>query len=94
MVTRIRILGVNGGDSTEFDNKWLADYDPTRSGRSPSGRPMIAHVRVVDDPRHAMVFPSTKEAFELWQKTDGIRGDGKPNRPLTAFTIQFTNEDS
>jgi hypothetical protein len=93
MVVRIRILGVNGGESTEFDGKWLAEYDPTRQGRSPDGRPMIAHVRVVDDPKNAMVFPTTSEAFQCWQKEDGIRDDFKPNRPLTAFSVEFINED-
>lgn len=91
MVTRIRILGVNGGESTEFDGKWLAEYDPTRQGRSPDGRPMIAHVRVVEDPKQAMVFADAEEAWKLWRKPDGMREDGKVNRPLTAFTVEFLN---
>jgi len=88
--TRIKIIGLNTGGSTEFDGKWLAEYDPTRQGFDSLGHPMIAHIRVTDDPMKALMFDDPAEALKLWLKTDGVRQDGKPNRPLTAFTCDFT----
>lgn len=42
----------------------------------------------LDDARR---FDSAKQAMELWravQPDDPIRPDGKPNRPLSAFTVE------
>lgn len=89
--TRIKILGLNSGQPTEFDGKWLMEYDPGRQGFDSTGRPMIAHVKVTDDPAKALQFDDPADALRLWQKPDGIRTDGKPNRPLTAFHVEFTS---
>lgn len=40
----------------------------------------------------AMLFADHKTAFEIWRKqseTLPLRPDGKPNRPLTAFTVEI-----
>jgi hypothetical protein len=87
---RIKILGLNTGQPTEFDGKWLAEYDPTKCGRDSQGRHMIAHIRVTDDPMKALMFNDAVDALRLWRQSDGIRPDGKPNRPLAAFHIAFT----
>jgi hypothetical protein len=44
------------------------------------------------DLRLAMRFPDITEAMECWRQQSRVRplrDDGKPNRPLTAFTITF-----
>jgi hypothetical protein len=61
--------------------QWLCNYDPLtgESGWSSSE----------DD---ALRFAGVKEAFEFWNQvleSDPIRPDGKPNKPLTAFTISI-----
>lgn len=90
--TRILIIGLNNGTPTEFDGKWLAEYDPKRQGFDSQGRPMIAHIKVTDDPMKALMFDDAVDALKLWRLADGIRPDGKPNRPLSAFHVQFTKE--
>ena len=43
----------------------------------------------------AMKFPGAAEAWAFWgtrSKTRPTRGDGKPNRPLTATTIEIVDE--
>lgn len=35
----------------------------------------------------AQRFSSAAEAFAFWRQDHGMRSDGKPNRPLTAFNI-------
>jgi len=43
------------------------------------------------DPKQAKLFESQVDAFSAWTTTSEIKPwrehDGKPNRPLTAFTI-------
>lgn len=47
-----------------------------------------------EDIDKAKRFKDLGEALEYWKterKRDGLRPDGKPNRPLTAFTISIIN---
>jgi hypothetical protein len=44
------------------------------------------------NPAEALKLPSWQAAFELWRSVPAnrpLRGDGQPNRPLTAFSITF-----
>jgi hypothetical protein len=47
---------------------------------------------MTSNPDEALAFDSQREAFELWRSTAPApydkRPDGKPNRPLTAFTVE------
>jgi hypothetical protein len=81
---------VSGDQATAFDGQYLEEYDPGRNGHDPHGRPMLAHVKTTPDPHRAMRFKTAGEAMDLWQAVDPrqpTRPDGRPNRPLTAFTI-------
>src|SRR3954462_15237223 len=45
-----------------------------------------------DDPLRAKRFRDVEEAAEEWRRVSSVRpkrDDGKPNRPLTAFTVTF-----
>jgi hypothetical protein len=86
----IQILGLADGSPTVFDGQYLKEYDPNRDGVDPSGQPMLAHVACTDDPAAALHFEDAGEAHRVWtlvDQRDPVRPDGKPNRPLTAFTI-------
>ena len=49
---------------------------------------MIADIRVTSEPSKALTFETAGDAMECWRSKDGtIRPDGKPSRPLTAFTV-------
>ncbi|HEY1878485.1 MAG TPA: hypothetical protein VGG68_00985 [Caulobacteraceae bacterium] len=44
------------------------------------------------DPALAMVFVDSVEAWQCWRRQSAVqplRDDGKPNRPLTAYTIEI-----
>lgn len=48
---------------------------------------------VTTDPERALGFDTAEEALEFWKtpsRTVPLRDDGRPNRPLTAFTVQIT----
>ena len=52
----------------------------------------LGHVTITHDRRKAMRFANVGEAWECWRRQSALvplRPDGKPNRPLTAFTVTF-----
>jgi hypothetical protein len=86
----VRFHGLAAGGETPFDGMWLAEYDPGRPGVAPDGRPMLAHITATDDPAKAMRLPSLAAFHELWTATSGrTRPDGRPDRPLTAFNVEY-----
>jgi hypothetical protein len=62
---------------------WLESFDPAAY----DGRGLV---RWTVDPAKAARFPSKEMAFRTWYASPAcrpIRPDGKPNRPLTAYTV-------
>lgn len=48
------------------------------------------------DPEKAMAFPDFGAAYAAWKAErhfDGLRPDGRPDRPLTAFTVEIFDID-
>ena len=87
----IKVVKRVDGQDSEFDDKWVAQYDPTYHW--PNGVYDGGIFTVTTDPAEALSFSSPGEAAEKWRQPTGctchgIRPwDGKPNRPLTAFTV-------
>jgi hypothetical protein len=74
------------GGPTEMDGLYLKGYIPDTDAE---GR---GDITVTSDLREAKQFRDIAEAWEFWKqqsKVYPIRPDGKPNRPLTAWTITF-----
>lgn len=85
----LRLVGTHF--PTTFDGQYLVEYDPDRPGVDPDGSPMLAHIVASPDIERAKKFPSAREAMEEWRRISRsvpTRPDGKPNRPLTAFTVE------
>lgn len=64
---------------------YLASYDADSDG----GR---GRCTVTLNPAEAMSFENMTQAMEVWRtqsKVRPLREDGKPNRPLTAFTVEL-----
>lgn len=72
-----------GSHTSEFGGEYIERFDPTY--RFPIGA-----VYTTPDIQKAKHFNSHKEAFDFWnqQVGDEPRWDGKPNKPLTALTIE------
>jgi hypothetical protein len=50
------------------------------------------HMTFTDNPRRAMKFADAAAALSYWQTPSRkwpLRPDGKPNRPLTALTVEI-----
>lgn len=80
--------------------EWLYAFDPDGGDWNvayPTG-----HMESGVDSNKAMRFDTRAEAIALWKKTSTrtpLRPDGKPNRPLSAFTVEIveiptTKEDA
>jgi len=72
-------------------------HDHTCAGRFIRAYDVDAHggrgsVEFTTDPREAIRFASASLAMEAWRtqsKRVPLRDDGKPNRPLTAYTVEI-----
>lgn len=68
---------------------YLCSYDPDARGGEGA-------VVWTDDLGAAQRFPSVFEAGEEWRRQSTVqplRRDGRPNRPLSAFTVTFVHVD-
>lgn len=83
----LRIDGDALGNATPFDGQWITEYDPSRMGIAPDGRPLFCHLKTTREIRNAKMFDTAGEAIMFFRRDYGVRTDGKPNRPLTAFNI-------
>ena len=89
----IRFAGMAGihigpGELPEAGD-YLAAYDPDAN----DGRGAVTWT---PDWEQARLFDNHKDAFDFWRqqsKVLPIREDGKPNRPLTACSIEVTTLD-
>lgn len=81
----IQIQGLVTGRPSQFDGQYVSDYEP-----HPGGAPLLDTVK---DPAKAKVFADHAEAMEYWRQSRGTRPDGKPDRPLTAFTVLISLVD-
>lgn len=80
--TVIKIIGSALGNVTPNDGHYVREYDARGNG----GR---GHLRVTADMQQARVFLTLTDAFNCYRSSCGLRPDGKPNRPLTAYTVEF-----
>jgi hypothetical protein len=82
----IRIIGDALGNVGPHDGRYLEKFTPDVDEYG------LGRVESTDDIARALQFPSTLEAGEFWKQQSRVhplRDDGKPNRPLTAFSIEF-----
>lgn len=86
---RIITDGLKGGPY--LDGEFVVAYDPNRPGKDRLGRPLVANIVTTRIRGLAKRFESTAAAMECWRRVADpphhLRPDGKPNRPLTAFTV-------
>lgn len=95
-MTVVRIIGLVNGGTSAYDGQFVVEYDPSRDGVEPgTGRGMNCHLVTTPERAAAAEF-EPREAFELLRKVDPrqpTRPDGRPNRPLTAFTCELLTGD-
>lgn len=82
-VLEIQWSGGVDGEETELEGSYVKTFDPNaRDGRG--------DITTTFDKSSAMRFPDAGAALAFWKQQSAVRplrDDGKPNRPLTAFTM-------
>jgi len=85
MKRAIQCVELADGAPCDQAGQYLASFDPNANG----GR---GHATWTPDLSQAMRFANVKKALEMWKRPSTVqprRPDGKPNRPLTAYTVEI-----
>lgn len=83
----LRLIETASGQPTEYDGKFVEFYDPTYC---PEGMDYDGGILLVTSDIHqALQFKNAAAALAKWRESYGIREDGEPNRPLTAWSIEI-----
>lgn len=84
----IRLLSIANGEPHPASGKYVRYYDP-----SPADTIIpVADLFTTDDINSAKQYPTIQDAIKEYRRIDTrnpIRPDGQPNRPLTAFHVEF-----
>lgn len=84
----LRIVGSASSGPLPIDGQWVKDMDVEFG----NGRGYLTATRHRSE---AMRFADAGEALAYWQRTSKVRPlrpDGKPNRPLTAYTVEVVDD--
>jgi hypothetical protein len=96
-VKLIRILGYVDGSPCRHEGRYVAYYDPNGSGRDERMGPLRFDLRTTDDPAEAQRYVDTAQAHRAWSERSKKQPyrpwDGKPNRPLTGFSVEIIDAD-
>ena len=79
----LRLIHLVNGPGTMHDGQYLVYYDP----HTPEPPNWTVTLRTSEDIADARPFDTAKEALDYYRQAIGIRADGKPDRPLTAYTV-------
>lgn len=91
----LKLLGLINGPETSHDGRYLKAYDPEWLDapiRDENGERLIRTLETTDNIAEAIQFATAGDALECWRKISPnrpVRLDGKPNRPLTAYTCEM-----
>ena len=79
------IFGYKTEANGDIYGGWLAAYDPEAHGGQ-------GEVRWTNDPTEGLTFADQTAAAECYMTVPSnrpLRPDGRPNRPLAAWTVEF-----
>src|SRR3954453_5487723 len=86
----IKIEGIAGyGPGTTVAKNYVGRYVKYYNPNGKGGR---GDVQATPHKRYAQQFDSKKEAWEFWNTQSTVlplQPDGKPNKPLTAFSVMI-----
>ena len=84
----IQLLKLASGEEDPYEGCFVVEYEPApmdSRGRSLPG----GILRVTRNPAEAKRFATAGDALAEWRRPAGMRPDGRPNRPLTAWTVEI-----
>lgn len=91
-MTIIRLLSLVSGRRTGHEGEYLVEYNASIDGHDRLGVDIIAHIVTSPNVEEAKQFDTIGDAIWYARQIDArhpMRPDGRPNRPLTAFNMEF-----
>jgi hypothetical protein len=92
MSCALRIVGVAMPNDCMEAGKYIMEFDVGALASS-ANDPLIP---MTTDPKIAAQFANAHEALAFWRiqsRVVPLRSDGKPNRPLTAYSVEICPVD-
>lgn len=90
VIIRIEWLGGHVGSASIHTGQYVVSFDPDAY----DGRGYLVTTK---DKRKALRFDSPSAAMTFYQRQSTVhplrKSDGRPNRPLTAFTVTLEREE-
>jgi hypothetical protein len=83
----MQLVGLANGDGSPHEGEFLVEYDPP--AMRADGTYEGGNIVTSRDMAQALQFADPGALLECWRQTNGTRPDGKPNRPLTAYTVEI-----
>jgi hypothetical protein len=83
----IQLIELVSGESDPAQGQYVKEYDP----RAYAGR---GYLLTTPDESCARRFPDVEAAARYWRQSAEVRPDGRPNRPLTAWTVDIRSTDA
>jgi hypothetical protein len=83
----IKIVALAGGGRSGLEGEFVREYHPGRMDEH--GNIQGGRLRCTQNIAEALHFADAGAALECWRQSRGFRPDGKPNRPLTAWTVEI-----
>ena len=87
----LKIVGFSEFCDDDYVGMYIKSFDPNSPDPESKG---IGKLIVTENASEAKTFETFGEATEFWRQqspTVPMRSDGKPNRPLTAYSVQFVS---
>lgn len=85
MTVVVKIIGYADGSTSEHDGRYLAWWDVAANNG-------FGSLGTVERPADAFHFRDARNALAAWRSIPSNHprrlSDGKPNRPLTAFSVE------
>lgn len=86
----IKLIGTAAGVPTVHDGRYLSAYVPAPLLDDETWGDGV--LETVADSQFALKFPNLEAAMKVRNAQNGLRPDGEPNRPLTAWTLEFEED--
>lgn len=82
----MKVIGFADGQPCHVADQYLRSFTPDEEIKG-------VFTTFTTNPDEAMQFASLETLLETWKHSIGTRPDGKPDRPLTAFTVEPVRRD-
>ena len=83
----VQLVCYANGEACPRGGEYVVDYEPPVMNAAGEYVPNTGRIETSRDLSRARLFATAADAAACWRRSNGVRPDGKPNRPLTSYTV-------